>query len=150
MGGDMNERIWRFIRIAGFVLLAVGALVSYFMLKPSSPKDRSSEITAAIVSDAVNAKSSNSAPQQQVVNGWTARDLLEVQSNITNDAAKSASEGDKQIAVMLVYGVLAICWLGATSIASRRGSDDTTARAEGSPSESITAHGDLPEPPAMP
>lgn len=108
----MTIRTSQFIRAAVFVVLALAAVLTFFLFQPKEPKDRAAEIVAALVTDAANAKSSSSAPQQQVVNGWTARDLLEIEANLANDQAQSAGDHTKQIAALLLIGVLAICWNG--------------------------------------
>jgi hypothetical protein len=43
------------------------------------------QIAAALTPDTKSASSASSALQQQVVNGWTARDLLTIQSYTAND-----------------------------------------------------------------
>jgi hypothetical protein len=111
----MTLRTSQFVRAAVFVVLALAAVLAFFLFQPKEPKDRAAEIVAALVTDAANAKSSSSAPQQQVVNGWTARDLLEIEANLANDQAQSAGDHTKQIAALLLIGVLAICWNGLSS-----------------------------------
>jgi hypothetical protein len=59
------------------------------------------------------------APQQQVVNGWVARDLLSIialEQNELVEAARTAhAEPDNRPAALLVIAVLAIALWGATS-----------------------------------
>lgn len=108
----MTVRTARNIRAAVFLALALAAVLTFFLFQPTAPEDRASEISAVLITDAVNAKGSSSAPQQQVVNGWTARDLLEIEARIANDQAQSAGGHTKQITALLLIGVLAICWKG--------------------------------------
>jgi hypothetical protein len=134
---QMTLRTSQFVRAAVFVVLALAAVLAFFLFQPKEPKDRAAEISAALVTDAANAKSSNSAPQQQVVNGWTARDLLEIEATIANEQAQSAGGHTKQIAALLLIGVLAICWNGLSSDsgwADRKKSSPTDSAKETAPS----------------
>ena len=111
----MRSRSLFSVRSVVFGGLALAAIVSFFVLQPATPKDRSTEISTAIVEDSLNAKSSSSAPQQQVVNGWTARDLLEIDAKIANDQAQAESDRNLQLSVLVLIGVLAICWYGLSA-----------------------------------
>jgi flagellar basal body-associated protein FliL len=128
---------WKLVRLVGFVVLALAAVISFVVFRPKSPSapDHSAQIAAALSDDATNAKSASSAPQQQVVNGWTARDLLVVQAATADDqlaVAKASSDASRQIAVLVLIAVLALCWGGATAGLGRTGEGPTqTADAEG-------------------
>jgi hypothetical protein len=96
-------------------LLAVAAIVVWFALKPAdgvSPTAADGQVSAALAIDQINAKTAESAPQQQVVNGWTARDLL------ATIARGQARQHDDRIPAELLLGVLGIALLAGTS--SRR------------------------------
>jgi hypothetical protein len=135
----MTVRTARNIRAAVFIALAIAAVLTFFLFQPKAPKDRAAEISAALVTDAANAKSSSSAPQQQVVNGWTARDLLEIETKIANDQSQSAGGHTKQIAALLLIGVLAICWKGLSD--DLGGATEVTV----TPSDSIVDPNEVPE-----
>lgn len=106
------------VRVLGLVALAAAAVAVVALVQPETPSvpDHSGEITAALTDAAVNEASAESAPQQQVVNGWVARDLLEVVAE-QNDAALQlgAREEDQRPTLLLLLAVLAISWIGVTS-----------------------------------
>ena len=69
------------VRIVGGAMLAVAAVVVWFAMAPtttpsSTPTDFSAQISRALADYEVNNSHADSAPKQQVVNGWVARDLL--------------------------------------------------------------------------
>lgn len=73
------------VRRIGAVLLVVCAALVWFLMTPDSPSqsftnpsDHSSAISEALTNDETNNASAEGAPQQTVVNGWTARDLLTI------------------------------------------------------------------------
>jgi hypothetical protein len=71
-----------------------------------------------------------SAPQQQVANGWVARDLLQIQSlaladildalSDENAAGQQVVADDPRVSALPMIGVLAICWMGTTGVPPRR------------------------------
>lgn len=137
--------IWKLVRVIGFVVLALLATVTFVAMGPKSTEtpDRSAEIAAALSSEAKNASSASSAPQQQVVNGWIARDLLVIQSYTVNDqlaVTKAGNEASHQIAKLLFLAVLAICWGGATSkLGGAKKLNDSEASAEPSGEKATSA-----------
>lgn len=70
-----------------------------------------------------------SAPQQQVVNGWVARDLLQIQAlqladlldAVTEENSRGAvvASNDPRTPALLVLAILAISLVGITSESSR-------------------------------
>lgn len=89
-------------------------------------------ISAALADFETNNKAADSAPKQQVVNGWVARDLLSIiaNQNADQDAILSiiarenadlvrASVPDRRISALLVLGVLAICLSGVFGARTR-------------------------------
>jgi len=90
------------VRVVGFVLLALAALVTTADEPPASQVD---VVTARLAAD-TNEEDAESAPQQQVVNGWEAADLLDV------IATRSV---DNRLPRLVFLLVLAVCWAGATS-----------------------------------
>jgi hypothetical protein len=72
------------IRRIGAVALIVAAIGIWFGMKPASSDTSSSygaAITAALAADTANNASATGTPQQTVVNGWTAKDLLTIIAN---------------------------------------------------------------------
>lgn len=73
------------VRYAGYLVLGVAAVAVFVVLgpkidtiTPTLPTATSYEslITSALDADTANNLRTAGAPQQQVVNGWTAKDLL--------------------------------------------------------------------------
>jgi hypothetical protein len=95
-----------FRRVAA-ILLGLSAVVVWFALKPA---DHSSDIESALTLDKVNAASAESAPQQQVVNGWTSRDLLTVIAK-----ASDGSGRDERVPTEIALGVIGLAVFGFTS-----------------------------------
>jgi hypothetical protein len=139
----------RVARVVGLVLIAIAAVVVFVVLEPALPRkiDRqavdasgsslATQINSAIADDTLNQDSADSAPQQQVVNGWTARDLLAVgiKGQAAQDAestnaivgalnsgafashaqTKASFEQSRQTNALIALAVLALCWIGITS-----------------------------------
>lgn len=107
------------IRRLGAAVLAAAAIAVWFAMapsdSPSSKLDYSGEIAAALADYATNNASASSAPQQQVVNGWVARDLLTVLAR-QQDAALSPKSAphDDRIPAELLLGVLGIALMAGT------------------------------------
>jgi hypothetical protein len=85
------------IRRVGALVLAVAAVLVWFLMKPDVPetpkaevqqsvRNRSSDISEALSNYELNNNLAGSAPQQQVANGWAAKDLLEIIAEEQNDA----------------------------------------------------------------
>ncbi len=68
-----------------------------------APEDRSSDISQALTEYSLNEARTEGAPQQQVVNGWVAKDLLAIIAEQQNDAA--SDERIPALAGLLVLGV---------------------------------------------
>jgi hypothetical protein len=69
------------VRRIGAVVLTIAAIAVWLGMAPTPDDDADvypTRITAALAADTENNKSTQGAPQQAVVNGWTARDLLTV------------------------------------------------------------------------
>jgi hypothetical protein len=83
-------------RVGAIVLVAAATAVWLFMApdKPVMPEvhvqdslnDRSSAISSALSDYKMNEARTQGAPQQTVVNGWTAKDLLTIIAEQQNDA----------------------------------------------------------------
>jgi hypothetical protein len=86
-------------RKVGAIVLAVAAVVVWFTL---GPEDRSSDIRQAISAYELNELRTEGAPQQQVVNGWVAKDLLTIIAEQQNDV--SSDERLPALVALLVLG----------------------------------------------
>jgi len=123
------------IRIAGFAILAIAAAAVFVVLRPTAPTQTptlpSATTYVSLISDALAADKSNNlltsgAPQQQVVNGWTAKDLLTIIAKENIDILKAqgavvdatgslnTTPFDERIPALLLIGVLALCWTGVS------------------------------------
>ena len=135
-------------RRIGAIVLAVAAIGVWFGMAPNTGSNSSSgayqaAIASALAADATNASSAQSAPQQQVVNGWTARDLLAV---IAKEGATTASVADQRPAALLVLAVLGIALLLITGGPSKDPTVDAASVSVPS-SAGAPALNDLPSPP---
>jgi hypothetical protein len=75
------------VRRIGAIVLALAAIAVWFSMAPDST-DHSSDVRSALSSYELNNARTSGAPQQQVVNGWVAKDLLTViaeEGNASND-----------------------------------------------------------------
>ena len=136
------------MRHVGFAVIGLLAILLFVQNEPDGARHAAegaeqatlegfeSDISSALSEASLNEISADSAPQQSVVNGWVARDLLEVlgrqnrellsgvevlsanqvaADGRAQDATELSSDGSRQIAVMVLLGVLALCWHGATA-----------------------------------
>lgn len=122
------------IRAAGFISLAVIAIALYVVLAPAVGVDtvpvasQYESLVAAAVSDyELNNFSADSAPKQQVVNGWLAKDLLTIIAKEQADLIRAQGglvdalgtlktyPFDERIPALLVVGVIALAWNGLTA-----------------------------------
>src|SRR5436305_4147863 len=94
---ERSEVVVIVVRRVGALVLAVAAVLVWFLMKPDVPatpkaqaqesvRDRSSDISEALSNYELNNNLASSAPQQQVVNGWAAKDLLEIIAEQQNHA----------------------------------------------------------------
>jgi hypothetical protein len=114
----------------------VAAVVVFFVLTPKVPKSTPTLPTAtqyqsliqqALADDTANNVLTQGAPQQTVVNGWTARDLLTIiakenQDILTAQGAVVDATGtlqttpfDDRVPALLLIGVIALCWAGVSA-----------------------------------
>lgn len=122
------------VRRLGLGLLSVAAIVVFFVLEPDQTESSSAALTPtnyqALVDLAMsdydaNAALTESAPQQQVVNGWVARDLLQIQAMQLadllevlaeeNEAGQIVAVTDPRTPALLVIAILAVALVGVTS-----------------------------------
>lgn len=105
------------VRRIGAGVLVVAAVGAWFGLAPSSDHipDRGNLISQAVADDVSNNLLTEGAPQQQVVNGWTARDLLIVIAKQQDDQAQQVADlRDQRPAALLLVLVVAAA-LGLTT-----------------------------------
>lgn len=85
------------VRLIVFALLAIAAVV----VAANEPDADSADVVLARISADTNEESASGAPQQTVVNGWEAADLLDV------IATRST---DNRVPLLLVIVVFTLCW----------------------------------------
>ncbi|RFU19914.1 hypothetical protein [Geodermatophilus marinus] len=90
-------------RRVGAILLALAAIVVWFAMAPDESSDRSSDIASALADYGLNEARTHGAPQQQVVNGWVAKDLLTIIAEQQNDSV--TDERLPALAVLVVLGL---------------------------------------------
>lgn len=105
------------VRKIGAVVLVVAAIAVWFGLKPSDSALNmdSIQIAAIMADDQANQERAEGAPQQTVVNGWTARNLLEV---IAQQGTTPAADQDQRPAALLVLTVIGVALLAFTTTGS--------------------------------
>jgi hypothetical protein len=124
-----------YIRLGGFLVLSAVAIAIFIALAPKVVRDTptlpsatqyESLIASALSDYTLNNGNAESAPQQQVVNGWAAKDLLTIIAKIQADVLKAqgavvdatgslqTQPFDERIPALLVVGVLAIAWNGVS------------------------------------
>lgn len=110
-----------FVRSVGFAVIAVAAIAVTILGAPESPDPISTDtferqITVALEDYESNDANTSGAPQQQVVNGWVARDLLTILTQQTNAvlAASQTSASDPRIPLLLLLLVFAVALHAAT------------------------------------
>ena len=127
-------------RRVGLAVVATAAVAVWFVIAPEPPDIEGGQINlsarkyASLVAQALddfeaNEARADSAPQQQVVAGWVARDLLSIIALAQADmieslgglaeqnesVASAVAVRDDRVPALLVLAVLAVCWMGITS-----------------------------------
>jgi hypothetical protein len=143
---SLERKLMLLIRQIGLVVLAVVAIAVFFAMAPPEPEpvpqlpifapdagDYTDLISSAVEINELNAERSETAPQQQVVNGWFANDLLQIiatenaqlisqmdtlaqQNAVAYEAATAPDQQDDRPIVLLIIVIMAIALWGATSI----------------------------------
>lgn len=98
----------KIVRIAIVAAAVFAGVAGLAIAVTASSTDRSDEIDGALLIADLNEESAESAPQQQVINGWTARDLLEIQANQLNDIEKAQSQTTLLLGLLSVLASLGI------------------------------------------
>ncbi len=91
------------VRRVGAIVLALAAVVVWFAMAPDESSDRSSDIASALAEYELNDARTQGAPQQQVVNGWVAKDLLTIMAEQQNESV--TDERLPALAVLVVLGL---------------------------------------------
>ena len=125
-------------RQIGLAVIGVGAIAVWFLVAPTEPDpvtgfDPTSRTYVNLIESALSDYDANnaltdSAPQQQVVNGWLTKDLLTIISYQNTDlldavgdlgdqnaTASSLAVRDDRVPALLVLVVAAIVWFGITA-----------------------------------
>lgn len=128
-----NAPALRIFRRVGLGLLTAAAVTMFFALAPAPQEPHSAVLStnyrrlvdAAMADYDANDRRADSAPKQQVVNGWVARDLLQIQTlqlaDILTALTEEAESGalvvatDHRVPALLVVGIAAIALIGVTS-----------------------------------
>ena len=134
------------VRVIGFLAIALLAVGAYVALTPRIVRDSptlpsatqyESLISTALTEFELNNIGADSAPQQAVVNGWVARDLLSVIAKELADILRSqgavvdatgnlqTQPFDERVPTLLLLGVLAIAWGQLTEPRRRSNSTET-------------------------
>jgi hypothetical protein len=129
------------VRGGGYVVIAAAALAVWLLLAPKTAGDTPSLpsatqyetlISRALDDNEANDTRTESAPQQQVVNGWVARDLLLIIAKENADILRASgaiveSNGtlrtnpfDERVPALLLLAVVALAWGGITASAHER------------------------------
>ena len=91
------------VRRAGAIVLALAAIVVWFAMAPDDSEDRSSDISRVLAEYELNETRTQGAPQQQVVNGWVAKDLLTIIAEQQNESI--SDERLPALAVLVILGL---------------------------------------------
>ncbi len=91
------------VRRIGAVVLAVAAALIWFVMAPDEPSSASGDVSQALAEYELNEARTEGAPQQQVVNGWVARDLLAIIAEQQDRAV--SDERLPALAVLIVFGL---------------------------------------------
>ncbi len=98
-------------RRVGAVVLVIAAIAVWFGMKPSDSvaPEYNAVISAVLAEDEANQARTEGAPQQTVVNGWTARNLLAIIAK-QGDSAPPSND-DQRPSALLALAVIGIALL---------------------------------------
>lgn len=127
-------------RRVGMALIGLAAIAVWFLMAPAPLDEESAQfnlsarnyadlVTQALDEFDANAALTESAPQQQVVNGWVARDLLSIIALAQADTLETlggvagqnevvvsaVSARDDRVPALLTLLVVAVCWWAFTT-----------------------------------
>lgn len=110
------------VYVLGLVACAVAAIAIALLAPASSTQTALYELQlrAADSNWELNNGNAEGAPQQQVVNGWAAKDLLEIQIQQNNDLLGLAARQDNRGRLLLMVLTVGVMWIGAWQPLLRR------------------------------
>lgn len=127
------------VRRVGLAILSVAAIAVFLLMEPDPPEEGAINLSAANYQQLIDVAMSDydandaladSAPQQQVVNGWVARDLLQIQAlqfadlldavTQENSRGQVVASNDPRIPALLVLAIFAVSLVGLTLEDNRR------------------------------
>lgn len=102
------------IRSITMIVLVLVAVIVTLTMAPVTyiARDATNDIEAALADDSANNARTTGAPQQTVVNGWTAKDLLTITAKELNVVAANSAQRDDRPAILLRIAIMAIAVLG--------------------------------------
>jgi hypothetical protein len=121
-----TRRFFAYLGVALFVLMAIA--IPLGLVGPTKPDTAgyNSAVSAALRDADTNESTAQGAPQQAVVNGWLARDLMEIQIKQNNDELVLLHLG----VVVLIGALLAIVIAGGAAARINRQPEPEIAAAE--------------------
>ena len=96
------------LRILCAAVWAGLAVALFFLMAPQDVADSSVDVTMALGAYELNEDRADGAPQQQVVNGWVAKDLLAILAQQQSDAARAEQQAADRLAAEVALGVIAL------------------------------------------
>ena len=90
-------------RRIGAAVLALAAVVIWFVMAPDASRDTSGDVGRALADYEANEARTQGAPQQQVLTGWVARDLLP--TTAARRAGAASTERLPPLAGLVVLGL---------------------------------------------
>jgi hypothetical protein len=107
-GGPRSALSLGAVRAAGACFLAIAAIAIWFGMAPDEVPSQAPAIAAALADYDSNNAHASGAPQQAVVNGWIARDLLTVTATQGNWAALAEQQASDRLAAEAALIVVAL------------------------------------------
>ena len=121
--GFAPRRFFVYLGIALIALIAIAAPLGLLGPTKTGTSGYTSAVKSALADATANNATSDGAPQQAVVNGWLARDLMEIQINQNNDQIKQ--NNDELVLLhlsltVLLAALLAIVIAGTAAAKAKR------------------------------
>lgn len=99
---------------AAVLLIIAGLAVAVAVAPAKTPASAAFEVGSILREADLNESTADSAPQQQVVNGWVAKDLLAAIARNDSIAASASAQHDRRVRYLLGLLVVAVAWIGLT------------------------------------
>jgi hypothetical protein len=96
------------LRLLGAAVWAGLAVTLFFLMAPQDVADTRADVSLALGAYEMNEDRAQGAPQQQVVNGWVAKDLLAILAEQQSDAARAERQAADRLAAEVALGVIAL------------------------------------------